>query len=259
MSEEYGIWSSWTKKWCFGISEPTKKRAWQALYNRIGKDAYKWRFEIKKIKPKPKVKKEKCKMANEINTKVITGVARLSYANVWEPQSIDGGEPKYSTSILIPKDDKETLRKIKTVVDGLKEQAKAKYNGKLPAKFHTPLRDGDEERPDDEAYANHYFFNASSKSKPGIAKPMGKEAGKTKFVEITDTTEVYSGCYAKVSINFYLFDTKGNKGIAVGLNNIVKVQDGESLGGGRASVNSDFENEDFDDVVDISDDDDFLN
>ncbi|WP_373870964.1 DUF2815 family protein [Paenibacillus woosongensis] len=199
-------------------------------------------------------------MANEISTKVITGKVRLSYANVWEPQSIDGGEPKYSTSILIPKDDKETLRKIKTVVDALKEQAKAKFGGKLPAKFHTPLRDGDDERPDDEAYLGHYFLNASSKNKPGIAKPVGKNPdGSTKFQEITDTTEVYSGCYVKASINFYIFDTKGNKGIAAGLNNIVKVQDGEFLGG-RSSLNDDFADEDFEDIMDFSDDDeDFLN
>lgn len=199
-------------------------------------------------------------MANDNqSTKVITGKARLSYANIWEPQSIDGGDPKYSVSILIPKDDKETLRKIKAATDLLKEQAKAKYNGKIPAKFHTPLRDGDEERPDDEAYAGHYFFNASSKNKPGIAKPIGKGSdGKTKFQEITDTTEVYSGCYAKVSVNFYLFDTKGNKGIAAGLNNIVKVQDGDFLGG-RSSVNDDFGDEDFDiDDVDVDDDEDFL-
>lgn len=197
-------------------------------------------------------------MANEQTTKLVTGKVRLSYANVWEPQSIDGGDPKYSTSILIPKSDKETLRKIKAIVDALMEQAKSKYNGKLPAKFHTPLRDGDEERPDDEAYAGHYFFNASSKNKPGIAKPIGKDAnGKNKFQEITDTTEVYSGCYAKVSVNFYLFDTKGNKGIAAGLNNIVKIQDGDSLAG-RSNINEDFANEDFDDDFD-GDDDDFLN
>ncbi len=200
-------------------------------------------------------------MANEVNTKLITGKVRLSYANIWEAKEDDNGVPKYSTSILLPKDDKETLRKYKAIIDALKEQAKAKYGGKLPAKFHTPLRDGDDERPDDEAYAGCFFFNASSKSKPGIAKPVGRDAdGKTKFQEITDTTEVYSGCYVKVSVNFYLFDQKGNKGIAAGLNNIVKVQDGEPLGGGRANVNDEFSDEDFEDVVDISDDDDdFMN
>lgn len=195
-------------------------------------------------------------MANgSLETKVVTGKVRLSYAKIWEPEPDDNGIEWYSTAILIPKEDKETLRKIKAVVDALKEQAKAKYNGKLPKDFHTPLRDGDEEEDKGEAYQGHYFFNAKSKKKPGIAKPIGKDGdGKTKFQEITDTTEVYSGCYVKVSVNFYLFDQKGNKGVAAGLNNIVKVQDGEFLGG-RSSLKDDFADEDFDDVVDISDDD----
>jgi Protein of unknown function (DUF2815) len=192
-------------------------------------------------------------------TKVITGKVRLSYTHVFEPQSIDGGDEKYSTAILIPKSDKETLRKIKAAVDAAKELGKGKWGGKIPANCKTPLRDGDEERPDDEAYAGHYFLNATSKNKPGIAKPIGKDGnGKTKFQEITDTTEVYSGCYAKVSLNFYPFDAKGNRGVAAGLNNIVKVQDGDFLGG-RSSVNDDFSDEDFDIDIDVDDEEDFLN
>jgi len=189
-------------------------------------------------------------------TKVITGKVRLSYVHVFEPRPDDDGNEKYSCSILIPKSDKETLRKIKAAVEAAIEQGKtSKWGGKVPANLKKPLRDGDEERPDDEAYAGHYFLNATSKTKPGIAKPIGKGPdGRVKFQEITDSTEVYSGCYAKVSINFYPFDAKGNKGVAAGLNNIVKVQDGEFLGG-RASVQDDFANEDFDDVIEIDDED----
>ncbi len=194
-------------------------------------------------------------MANEIATKMVTGKVRLSYANIWEPKENDQGQLKYSCALLIPKSDKETLRKIKTIVDALKEEATTKYKGKLPANFKLPLHDGDAEK-DDENYAGHYYLNAYANTKPGIAKPIGKGAdGKTKFQEITDTTEVSSGCYAKVSINFYIFDNK-SKGIGVGLNNIVKVQDGESLAG-RSSVNEDFAEEDFD--VEAGDDDDFMN
>lgn len=189
-------------------------------------------------------------------TKLVTGKARLSYAKVWEAEVDDFGNLWYSTAILIPKEDKATLAKYKTIIETLKEQAKAKYGGKLPKEFHTPLRDGDEEADEKgEAYVGHYFFNAKSKNKPGIAKPIGKGAdSKTKFQEITDTTEVYSGCYAKVSVNFYLFDTKGNKGIAAGLNNIVKVQDGDFLGG-RARLDDDFADEEFDDDFEGEDED----
>lgn len=181
------------------------------------------------------------------DTKVVTGKVRLSYASVFVPTAIDGGDEKYSTAILIPKSDKETLCKIKAAVDAALEQGKAKWGGKVPANVKKPLRDGDEEKPDDENYAGMYFLNASSKNKPGIAKPIGKDAeGKTKFQEITDTTEVYSGCYAKVSLNFYPFDAKGNRGVAAGLNNIVKVQDGDFLGG-RSNVKDDFADTDFED------------
>lgn len=189
-------------------------------------------------------------------TKVITGKVRLSYAHVFTPQSIDGGDEKYSTAILIPKDDKETLKRIKAAVDAAKEQGRSKWGNKIPANCKLPLRDGDEERPDDEVYAGHYFLNASSTNKPGVAKPIGKGAdGKMKFQEITDSTEVYSGCYAKVSLNMYPFDVKGNRGVAAGLNNIVKIQDGEFLGG-RASLDDDFADAEFDEDYD---DDDYMN
>lgn len=197
-------------------------------------------------------------MANDAQaTKVITGKVRLSYVHIFEPQQDDQGNDKYSTAILIPKSDKETLRKIKAAVEAAKEQGKSKWGGKIPANIKLPLRDGDKERPDDEAYVGHYFLNATSKNKPGIAKPIGKGPdGKMKFQEITDSTEVYSGCYAKVSLNFYPFDAKGNRGVAAGLNNVVKVQDGEFLGG-RASVNDEFADEEFDDDY-TDEDEDFL-
>lgn len=193
----------------------------------------------------------------EVSTKIVTGKVRLSYAKIWEPAPDDNGVLWFSTAVLIPKSDKETLRKIKAAVDEAVEQGKSKWGGKIPSNLKKPLRDGDEERPDDEAYVGHYFLNAKSKTKPGIAKPIGKGAdGKTKFLEITDSTEVYSGCYVKVSLNFYPFETKGNRGVAVGLNNIVKVQDGEALAG-RASVNEDFADEEFDVMAD-DDEEDFL-
>jgi len=186
-------------------------------------------------------------------TKVITGKVRLSYAHIFTPQKDDQGVDKYSTAILIPKSDKDTLRKIKLAVDAAKEGGKSKWGGKIPANIKLPLRDGDEERPDDEAYAGHYFLNATSKNKPGTAKPIGKGPdGKVKFQEITDTTEVYSGCYAKVSLNFYAYDAKGNRGVAAGLNHIVKIQDGEFLGG-RSNIQDDFADEEFDEYEDGED------
>ena len=161
--------------------------------------------------------------ATRKETKVTTGKIRLSYAHIFEPHAMEGQEPKYSVSIIIPKSDKETLKAIKEATDLAKKNGSSKWNGKTPANLKTPLRDGDEERPDDEAYAGCYFLNASSKNKPGIVDQNVQP--------IMDATEVYSGCYARVTLNFYAYNASGNKGIAAGLGNIQKLEDGEPLGG----------------------------
>ena len=79
-------------------------------------------------------------------TKVITGKnTRLSYFHGWEPTSINGGAEKYSVSVLIPKDDKETVDAINAAVDAAIEEGIAKFGGKKPNKaaIKLPLRDGD--------------------------------------------------------------------------------------------------------------------
>ena len=173
-------------------------------------------------------------------TKVVTGKVRLSYAHVWEPVSINDSKPKYSVSLVIPKSDKETIKKINAAVDAAIEEGIAKFGGKRPNKaaLKLPLRDGDTER-DDEAYKNSFFVNANSTTAPQIVDRAVNP--------ILDREEVYSGCYARVSINFYAYNTNGNKGIACGLGNIQKIADGEPLGG-RTSAKDDFsslEDEDF--------------
>ena len=179
-------------------------------------------------------------------TKVITGVnTRWSYANVWEPKAMEGGKPKFSVSLIIPKSDTVTVGKIKSAIDEAYRdgQSKLKGNGKsVPAlsSLRTPLRDGDIDRPDDPAYANAYFVNANSTTAPGVV-----DANRN---EIIDKSEVYSGCYGRASISFYAFNANGNKGIACGLNNLQKIKDGEPLGG-RASAESDFATEDDEDFL----------
>lgn len=164
--------------------------------------------------------------------KVVTGIVRLSYANVWEPASINGSNPKYGVSLIIPKSDTKTIAAINAAVDAAIREGTAKFGGKTPNKaaLKLPLRDGDIER-DDEAYKGAYFVNANSTTAPQIVDRSVQP--------ILDRAEVYSGCYARVSINFYAFNSNGNRGIACGLGNIQKVRDGEPLGG-RSSAADDF-------------------
>lgn len=174
--------------------------------------------------------------------KVITGKVRLSYANVWEPTSINGSAEKYGCSLIIDKNDKATIEKINKAIDLAIKEGIGKFGGKIPNKatLKLPLRDGDIDRPDDEAYKGAYFINANSKVAPGIVD--------INCDPILDKTEVYSGCYARVSITFYAFNSNGNKGIACGLQNIQKVADGEPLGG-RTSAAEDFKTDDDEDFL----------
>jgi hypothetical protein len=179
--------------------------------------------------------------------KVITGKdTRWSYANVWEPKSINGGTPKFSVSLIIPKSDTKTVEAIKKAIEAAYKEGEAKLKGNSKSvpkleSIKTPLRDGDIERPDDEAYKDSYFINANSNTPPGIV-----DAG---VQPILTRSEVYSGVYGRASINFYAFNSNGNRGIACGLNNLQKIRDGEPLGS-RATAESDF--------ADFAKDDDFL-
>ena len=169
---------------------------------------------------------------NKNSTKVVTGIVRLSYEHVWEPASINGSNPKYSASLIIPKSDKKTIDAINTAIDNAIRDGAGKFGGKIPNKgaLKLPLRDGDTER-EDEAYRDAYFINANSTTAPQIVDRSVQP--------ILDRSEVYSGCYARVSINFYAFNSNGNRGIACGLGNIQKVRDGEPLGG-KTSAADDF-------------------
>lgn len=179
-------------------------------------------------------------------TKVITGPkTRWSYANVWDAKSINGGAPKYSVSLIIPKSDVKTIAKINAAIEAAytEGESKLKGNGRtVPAlvAIKTPLRDGDVERPDDPAYANSYFINANSATAPGIV-----DADRNPILE---RSEVYSGVYGRASISLYAFNSNGNKGIACGLNNLQKISDGEPLGG-RARAEDDFATDDDDDFL----------
>ena len=179
--------------------------------------------------------------------KVITGKdTRWSYANVWEPKAINGSTPKFSVSLIIPKTDVATVKKIKAAIEVAYHEGEAKLKGNsksVPALslIKTPLREGDTERPDDPNYAGSYFVNANSATAPGIVDADCQP--------ILTRSEVYSGVYGRASISFYAFNSNGNRGIACGLNNLQKLRDGEPLGG-RASAESDFADDD--------DDEDFL-
>lgn len=190
-------------------------------------------------------------MAELTNTKVITGPnTRFSYLNVFEPKAMaDGATPKYSVSLIISKSDKKTVEAVRAAIKAAYEKDASKIkgsNGKsMPvlSQIKTPLRDGDTERPDDDAYKGSYFINANSTMKPGVVDAACND--------IIDRSEMYSGCYGRASITFFGYNVNGNRGIGANLNNLQKLKDGEPLGG-RATAASDFATSEEEDI-------DFLN
>lgn len=178
------------------------------------------------------------------DTKCIIGPVRLSYVHVFHKYSPGGDneDGKYSAVLIIPKTEKATIKTIRQAIENAKQAGIAsKWNGKEPKKFDLPLRDGDEQENDkDEAFRGCYYINAKASTRPGV---VDREMN-----PITDEEDVYSGIYAMASVTFFCYDVSGNKGVACGLNNIMKVKDGERLGG-RVSAESDFAG------VDLNDDD----
>ena len=186
-------------------------------------------------------------MAKFVNpTKVITGVCTFSYLNCCEPKAIEGGKPKFSVSLVIPKHDTRTVERIRAAIQAAYEEgsSKLKGNGKsVPAlsSIRTPLRDGDKDRPDDEVYKGCWFINANSDTAPGIVDADRQP--------ILTRSEMYSGVKGRASINLYAYNVNGNRGIACGLNNLQKISDGIPLGG-KSRAEDDFDTAEDEDFLD---------
>jgi Protein of unknown function (DUF2815) len=179
------------------------------------------------------------------DARVITGKVRFSYLHVFEPTAMEGQtDKKYSVSLIISKKDKALLAKINKAVQAAIEAGKtSKFAGKVK-NLKMPLRDGDIERDGDDAYEGCFFITASSKTKPGLVDSDAKTP--------LTPDDLKSGDYGRASINFYAFNKNGNKGVAAGLNNLMKLEDGEALSG-RPSAEDDFadfaSDEDDDDLI----------
>jgi len=170
-------------------------------------------------------------MAN--STQITTGKVRFSYCNLFTPRAVQEGSPaKYSVTLLIPKSDKATLSKIQNAIEAAKTVYIQRKSGKkLPSNLKDTIHDGDGERPNGGEFGDeckgHYVITVSSKNPPVIVY-----ADKTL---LTNPQELFSGCYGRAIISFYVYDTQGNKGVSAGLNGIMKLYDGEPLGGGVVS------------------------
>lgn len=160
--------------------------------------------------------------ANYKNLRVVTGLVRFHYVNVFEPrESFEGSAPKYGVCLLIPKGDRETLDKINSAIEETIKIAGQFGLDEADESFRLPLRDGDIERPDMPEFSGCYYINATSKYMPEVVD-------ENCFI-ITDPREFYSGCYGRAAIKFFPYNREGNSGIGCCLCNVQKLQEGEEL------------------------------
>ena len=162
---------------------------------------------------------------------VVTGECRLSFVNVFEPKAMkEGDTPKYSVTIIVPKSDTRTIEAIKAAIQAAAEMGAQKhFGGRVPTNVNHTFKDGDtatndmgdlqkEKYPE---YANSYYMRLSTKFAPKVL-----DANRN---EILDPTEIYSGCYGKVSLTCFAYSGDGKRGVSACLNNVMKTRDGEPL------------------------------
>lgn len=169
------------------------------------------------------------------DTRVVTGVVRLSFNHLFEPRANDDGTPgRYDCCLLIDKTDEETIKCVNEAIKNAKAKGVTeKWGNKVPANLQTPLHDGDEK--EDDQYSSDFvgkmYLNPKSKQKPGMVDKN--------CAPIMDPEDLYSGCYILAALSFYPYNVNGKRGVGVGIDNVMKIRDGEPLGG-RASADSDF-------------------
>lgn len=169
-------------------------------------------------------------MTNQIeSTAVTTGQVRLSFVHLFQPHaSQPGQEPKYSTTILIPKTDVATKQRIDAAIQAAANKGvSGVWKGARPPQLKTPIWDGDGVRQNGEPFGpeckGHWVLTASSKQQQAVVD--------ANLNPIINQSDVYSGMYARVNINFFPFSSNGNRGVGAGLGPVQKLSDGEPLGG----------------------------
>lgn len=186
-------------------------------------------------------------------TKIKVVMARLSFPYLFAPRKNDDGtDDKYQCCLLI--DQKDTA--FKEAYDKALEAAKAngvksKWGGKMPKNLQLPLRDGEEREEEYPEFEGKWFLNPKARRKPDTCVVVnGGQLAKT-----DDEEEFYAGCYVVALVSLFPYDNSGNKGVACGLEGIIKVKDGERFDGG-ASIQSALADEDFSEFADDDEEDD---
>lgn len=171
------------------------------------------------------------------STEAVTGEARFSYVHLMQPYAYQpGADAKYSVTVLVPKRDAATKQRLDAAIEAAAKLGTAdKWGGKRPPIMPTPLYDGDGTRPSDGAEFGPeckgcWVFTASTKQPVEIVDKAGNP--------IINESEIYSGIYGRVCVNFFAYNFNGRKGIGCGLGPVQKTREGQPLGGHTSAADA---------------------
>jgi hypothetical protein len=140
-----------------------------------------------------------------VNKEYILKNVRLSFPNLHEAKSVNGGAPRYGAAFLLDKDsDKKQIKEIEAI---LKEIADAEFGGKLPTGDRLALRDGAEK--DYDGYENAMVVSANRAEKrrrPAVVNSKNEQ------VSPDEDGYPYAGCFVHAKVNFFSMNGKNDKG-----------------------------------------------
>lgn len=156
-----------------------------------------------------------------------------TFVHLLEPDEF-GGSKKYSLRLIVPKSNKKAVKAIKdAIADAMKRGSEDKFKGKSLKKAKNPLKDGDDEETDKYPFlADSYFIDMKSNTKPTVIDKSRKP--------LTTDDEVYSGMMVLVAGFAMPYFTDGSWGVTFVLDAVVKVGDGERIGGSQFDLNDAF-------------------
>lgn len=201
----------------------------------------------------PRDREAKREEAEKLKCITPTGIA--TFVHVWEPFAFkkggqrrdrdrddddrDRGRSKDGNySLMLVFDGDEDIGDIKTIV----QRAAIKKFGKdevkrlmRRGKFSLPWRDaGDYEEKYGEPFEEgKIMISAKSSSAPGVVDKHAKAMMKQQ--------DFYPGCKARMSVYAHAFDTNGNQGVTLLLNNVQKIGEGKRIAGSRMDAEDEFE------------------
>ena len=172
-------------------------------------------------------------MKKEVKITIQTPPFRISYPALLEPKEDDEGNVRYSCQALF--DSKTDLKVIRDTIHQAKVKRWGPDEDAWPKFKHEPLKPmGKEDNKGRITFPSGHEeggftanFKSNEKFPPTVVRKFGPN--KTDVRAITDSKEIYPGCWAVARIIVGTYETPKNTGVTFYLEQVCKFKEGEPL------------------------------